>query len=71
MKLSSASRIEMTHAERGQHTLEYAVLIAVVATALMAMTVYIRRSVQAHMRNVEQELNAAVEEAPAGRPPAP
>lgn len=53
---------------RGQNTVEYAVLIAAVATAMIAMATYVRRSVQANMKNVEQELNAAVEEEPAPGP---
>lgn len=46
----------------GQSTLEYAVLIAVVAAALIAMETYVQRAVQAHVKNVEEELNAATAE---------
>ncbi len=49
--------------QRGQHVMEYAILIAVVATALTAMVVYVRRSVQANTKNLEQELNAGVDDA--------
>ena len=44
--------------KRGQSTLEYAVLIAVVSAALLAMGTYVRRAVQANVKNVEEELNA-------------
>lgn len=46
-------------ARQGQGTLEYAVLIAVVAAALIAMHTYVRRAIQANVKNVEEELNAA------------
>lgn len=47
---------------QGQSALEYAVLIAVVAAAVIAMQTYVRRAVQANMRNVQEELNAATAE---------
>jgi len=50
-----------THAG-GQSILEYAVLIAVAAAAVVAMSTYVQRAVQAHVKNVEQELNAAKSE---------
>ena len=46
----------------GQSTLEYAVIIAVVATALMAMSTYVRRSVQANLKMIEEQINAEVVE---------
>ena len=42
----------------GQSTLEYAVFIAVVAAALMAMQTYVKRSIQANLKTVENQLNA-------------
>ena len=51
----------MAKRQRGQcgaHALEYAMLIGVVATAMVAMQTYVRRAVQAHLKNVEIQLNA-------------
>ena len=48
----------MKESSQGQSTLEYAVLIAVVAAAVIAMQTYVRRAVQANVRNVQEELNA-------------
>ena len=42
----------------GQATLEYAVFVAVVAAAVGAMAVYVRRSIQANLKQVEDRLNA-------------
>ena len=42
----------------GQSTLEYAVFIAVVAAALISMNVYIRRSIQANLKSLEDQINA-------------
>jgi len=42
----------------GQSTLEYAVFIGVVAAALVAMHLYVRRGIQAHLRQVERRINA-------------
>lgn len=42
---------------RGQSTLEYAVFTAVVAAALVAMQVYLRRAIQANLRGVENQIN--------------
>ncbi len=47
--------IKHTH---GQSTLEYAVFIAVVSAALVAMTLYVRRSIQANLRVLEDQINA-------------
>lgn len=44
---------------KGQSTIEYALLIAIVAAALIAMNVYVRRSVQANLKTVEEQINAA------------
>ncbi|MDP3723325.1 MAG: hypothetical protein Q8R91_07505, partial [Candidatus Omnitrophota bacterium] len=42
---------------RGQSTLEYAVFTAVVAAALVAMNVYVRRAIQANLKAVEGQIN--------------
>ena len=42
---------------RGQSTVEYALFIAVVAAALAAMTVYVRRSIQANLKTLENQIN--------------
>ena len=49
---------------RGQSTLEYAVFIAVVAAALGAMNVYVRRSVQANLKVLEDQVNVEATEFP-------
>ena len=43
---------------QGQSTLEYAVFIVVVAAALATMSVYVRRSIQANLKAVEEQINA-------------
>ena len=43
--------------ERGQAALEYAFFIAVVAAALIAMQLYVRRSIQANLKSLEEEIN--------------
>jgi len=43
---------------RAQSTLEYAVFTAVVAAALVAMNVYVRRSIQANLKQLEGQINA-------------
>lgn len=42
---------------RGQSVLEYTMLIVIVAAALMAMTTYVMRSMNARLINAEDELN--------------
>lgn len=42
----------------GQSTLEYALFVAVVASALVAMSVYVQRSIQANLKTVEDRVNA-------------
>ena len=44
---------------KGQSILEYAMIIIVVVAALMAMSVYVQRSVQANLRLIEERVNAA------------
>jgi hypothetical protein len=43
---------------RGQSTLEYALFVAVAASALAGMTVYVRRSIQANLKAIEDRINA-------------
>lgn len=45
----------------GQSTVEYAVFIAVVSAAVGAMAVYVRRSIQANLKVLEQQINAETE----------
>ena len=47
--------------KRAQAILEYALLIAVVAAAFIAMRVYVQRSVQANLKMIEEQINAEVE----------
>ena len=42
----------------GQATLEYAVFIGVVAAALVVMQLYLRRSIQANLKALEDQINA-------------
>lgn len=43
---------------RGQSILEYSFIIAVVVAALMAMSLYVQRSVQANLKMIENQINA-------------
>ena len=43
---------------RGQSTTEYAIFVAVAAAALLAMTVYVRRAIQAHLKLMEAQTSA-------------
>ena len=43
---------------KGQSTLEYAVFVAVISAALVAMSVYVRRAIQANLKTVENQVNA-------------
>ena len=43
---------------KGQSILEYAMLISIIVTALMAMNIYVQRSVQASLRMIEDRVNA-------------
>ena len=44
--------------ESGQSTLEYALFIGVVAAALVTMHVYVRRSIQANLKVLQDQVNA-------------
>jgi len=48
--------------KRGQSMLEYAVLIAAVASALILMSDYVRKAFNAHAEAIEEELNGATED---------
>lgn len=43
---------------RAQSILEYTIIIAVVVAALMAMGTYVRRSIQANLKMIEEQINA-------------
>ena len=43
----------------GQSVIEYAILIAIVAAALIAMRVYVERAVQANLKLMEERINAS------------
>lgn len=45
---------------RAQSTLEYSILIAIVAAAIITMRTYVQRSVQANIKTIEQQINAEV-----------
>ena len=44
--------------KKGQSTIEYALLIAIVAAAFMAMHLYAQRAVQANFKLIETQINA-------------
>ncbi len=41
----------------GQSVLEYTILISVVAAALLAMSLYVRRAIQANLKTIEYQIN--------------
>jgi Flp pilus assembly pilin Flp len=43
---------------KGQSIIEYGVLIGIVAAALVAMSVYVQRAVQANIKLIERQINA-------------
>lgn len=43
---------------KAQSTIEYALLVAVVAAAFVAMSLYAQRAVQANFKLVEDQVNA-------------
>ena len=57
MRPQRRSRTNMTLGA-GQSTLEYGVFIAVVAAALVAMQLYVQRSIQANLKALEEQINA-------------
>ena len=50
------------YAKRGQSTLEYAVLIAAVTAAVVVMSTYVRRAVNANFKLLEESVNESVPE---------
>jgi Flp pilus assembly pilin Flp len=46
---------------KAQSVIEYAVLIAIVAAAFMAMHLYMQRSVQANFKIIQDQINAGAE----------
>lgn len=51
----------MRISRRGQSVLEYTLIITVVASALIAMSTYVRRAVQANLKTIEDQVNNSVE----------
>jgi Flp pilus assembly pilin Flp len=47
----------MLKTKKGQNILEYTVIISVVAAALLTMSLYIRRAVQANLIMVQDQVN--------------
>ena len=47
--------------KRAQSTIEYALLVAVVAAAFLAMHIYVQRAVQANFKLVQDQINAEYE----------
>ena len=45
---------------RAQSILEYAILIGVVTIAIMAMSLYVRRAIQANLKIIEYQVNLEV-----------
>jgi len=43
---------------RSQSTIEYSILIAIVAAAVIAMQLYVRRAVKANLKVLEEQINA-------------
>ena len=46
---------------RAQSTLEYAMLVAAASAAVVTMSVYVRRAIQANFKSLENQMNAEVE----------
>ena len=44
--------------KRAQSTIEYALLIAIVAAAFLAMHIYMQRAVQANFQVIEEQINS-------------
>lgn len=42
---------------RGQSVLEYSLIISVVIAALMAMSIYVQRSIKANLKMIENQIN--------------
>ena len=48
--------------KKAQSILEYAILIAVVTAALISMSLYVRRAIQANLKTIENQINSEVDE---------
>jgi len=44
--------------KKGQSTIEYALLIVIVAAAFFSMHLYVQRAVQANFKLIEDQINA-------------
>lgn len=44
--------------KKGQSTIEYALLIGIVAAAFLAMQLYVQRAVQANFKLIQDQINA-------------
>ena len=54
MRYTNKMQIKM---KKGQSTIEYALLIAIVAAAFLAMSLYAQRAVQANFKLIEDQIN--------------
>ncbi|MCM8770855.1 MAG: hypothetical protein NC936_03180 [Candidatus Omnitrophica bacterium] len=52
--------LSKTKKYHAQSIIEYSVLLGVVAAAVMAMTVYLNRSVKGKMKHIESQLNEPI-----------
>lgn len=50
-------QIASRFARKAQSTLEYAIIIMIASAALIAMSVYVRRAIQANLKMVEKQIN--------------
>jgi len=48
--------------KKAQSILEYAILISVVTAALISMSLYVRRAIQANLKTIENQINSEVDE---------
>jgi Flp pilus assembly pilin Flp len=48
---------KILYSKKAQNFLEYALLIVVVSTAIIAMQQYIQRSINAKLRQIQEELS--------------
>ena len=53
---------QFTNKRKAQSILEYAILIAVVTAALISMSLYVRRAIQANLKTIENQINSEVNE---------
>ena len=51
--------LRIIYNKKAQNFLEYAMLILILSAALMAMNKYVYRSIQARLKQVQTDLNAA------------